>query len=182
MNLSFQNRILFGFGTILFVMVLVAVVVFVGVRSLGKSFEWVDHTHRVLDKASQVTAAAVDMETGMRGFLLAGKDEFLEPYNSGKTRFYDLIDELKVTVSDNPAQVELLSEIDSIISSWDEVIVQNQIETRRGVGFSLDMDDVAALVGEARGKAYFDNFRVKIQEFKDRERLLMVTRMASFRQ
>ena len=53
---------------------------------------------------------AVDMETGMRGFMLSGKEEFLEPYDGGKERFFVLIDELANTVSDNPPQVQLLKE------------------------------------------------------------------------
>ena len=41
---------------------------------------WVDHTRAVLSKAAGIVASAVDMETGMRGFLLAKEDAFLEPY------------------------------------------------------------------------------------------------------
>jgi len=45
---------------------------------------WVDHTHIVIAEANSILASAVDMETGMRGYLLAGKNEFLAPYNLGK--------------------------------------------------------------------------------------------------
>ena len=42
--------------------------------------KWVDHTNRVLGKAAAIVGSAVDMETGMRGYLLAGKEDFLAPY------------------------------------------------------------------------------------------------------
>lgn len=48
----------------------------------------VEHTYKVIAKAQSIVAAAVDMETGMRGFLLAGQDQFLEPYVNGKNNFY----------------------------------------------------------------------------------------------
>jgi methyl-accepting chemotaxis protein len=41
------------------------------------------------------------------------------------------------------------------------------------------MDDVADLVGEARGKVYFDKFREQIKTFKARETSLMSARMDS---
>ncbi|MEM7183438.1 MAG: CHASE3 domain-containing protein [Spirochaetota bacterium] len=44
----------------------------------------------------------IDMETGERGFLLAGRDEFLEPYNSGWSQFQTLITKQKKLVFDNP--------------------------------------------------------------------------------
>jgi len=48
----------------------------------------VEHTHRVIDKAESLLSDAVDMETGMRGFLLAGQESFLEPYERGATSFF----------------------------------------------------------------------------------------------
>jgi CHASE3 domain sensor protein len=50
------------------------------------------------------------METGMRGFLLAGEDGFLDPYRSGQKATYARITALKETVSDNPKQVTRLEE------------------------------------------------------------------------
>ncbi|MEF1341309.1 CHASE3 domain-containing protein, partial [Vibrio rotiferianus] len=71
---------------------------------------WVEHTYKVIDQARALVLSAVNMETGMRGFLLAGHDDFLEPFNQGKSDFYTLFDKLSQTVSDNPQQVKRLSE------------------------------------------------------------------------
>ena len=45
---------------------------------------WVEHTHEVLANAAHLLALGVDMETGMRGFLLAGKEGFLAPTTTAK--------------------------------------------------------------------------------------------------
>lgn len=139
----------------------------------------VEHTYQVIAKAQAILASAVDMETGMRGFLLAGKEEFLAPYNNGKQEFYRLIEELSNTVSDNPAQVELLTECRETINDWIEGVVQQQISLRREIGSSKTMDDMADLVGQAKGKVYFDKFRNQISTFKSRESELMASRMES---
>ncbi len=127
-----------------------------------------------------VLAAAVDMETGMRGFLIAGQEEFLEPYYQGKRRFTEIVNTLKTTVSDNPEQVDLLNKIENTIKTWDNDVVQLQINSRRAVGDDYSLYDLAELVAEARGKTFFDTFRQQIETFKQRERTLLEERKASY--
>jgi methyl-accepting chemotaxis protein len=145
---------------------------------IRENMRWVEHTYNVLGKADTILAAAVDMETGMRGFLLAGKDEFLEPYNNGQTKIFDTITELKQTVSDNPPQVQLLSEIEGTIRSWEQDVTNMQIGLRREITNVKTMDNLADLVGQAQGKQYFDRFRQQIETFKNREQVLLRERNA----
>lgn len=142
---------------------------------------WVEHTYKVISNAQAIVAAAVDMETGMRGFLLAGEDTFLAPYTNGNQAFYQLISDLSLTVSDNPVQVALLAESRSTIDDWIAKVVLPQIELRRQIGSAKTMDDMAELVAQAKGKVFFDRFRSQISLFKSRESELMSTRMESMR-
>ncbi len=144
-----------------------------------EALRWVEHTYSVISTSQDILAAAADMETGMRGFLLAGRDEFLDPFNAGSTRFESLVSELRQTVSDNPAQVALLDEIAATIGDWVTQVVNPMIDLRRQIGDSATMDDMADLVGEARGKAYFDRFREIMAEFAAEERALMEQRSAA---
>ncbi|MCJ8294437.1 MAG: CHASE3 domain-containing protein [Colwellia sp.] len=157
-------------------MSIISIVVFFSVKSLTNNFGWVDHTYKVLAKASNIEAAAVDMETGMRGYLLAGKDGFLDPYNNGNKTFNSLVTSLSKTVSDNPAQVKLLAEISTTISSWQDKVTEPVIQLRREIGDAKTMNDMADLIGEAKGKQYFDKFRKQLATFIQRERVLMETR------
>jgi methyl-accepting chemotaxis protein len=109
----------------------------------------------------------------MRGFLLAGKEEFLDPYKKGKKSFYLQIDKLSKTVSDNPAQVKLLRETKSNIDDWLNLVVSKNIELRREVGNTKTMDEIADEIGQAKGKVYFDKFRTQMKTFKERESSLM---------
>jgi methyl-accepting chemotaxis protein len=143
---------------------------------LTDSINWVSHTYKVIQHAMKIEAAAVDMETGMRGYLLAGREEFLEPYNSGSKSFYALIKDLQTTVSDNPPQVKLLKETSQTITDWVENVVNANIQLRRDIGDSKTMDDMADLVAQKKGKVYFDAFRKLIKEFIDMEAGLMVKR------
>ena len=172
-HLNFKTKLLSSYGLILILMLFISVVVFMSVKSLVSNFSWVKHTYVVLQEASKIEASAVDMETGMRGFLLAGKEEFLDPYKKGKKSFYLQIDKLSKTVSDNPAQVKLLRETKSNIDDWLNLVVSKNIELRREVGNTKTMDEIADEIGQAKGKVYFDKFRTQMKTFKDRESSLM---------
>ena len=140
---------------------------------------WVTHTYDVIQRAHAILAAAVDMETGMRGYLLAGQEDFLAPYQAGGASFFDLSDSLKETVNDNPAQVELLTEVQQTIRDWQANVTEPNIALRRQIGSARTMDDMADLVGEARGKQFFDAFRGLMADFREEELGLMEIRQAS---
>ncbi|QFU22538.1 CHASE3 domain-containing protein [Shewanella eurypsychrophilus] len=137
------------------------------------------HSYRAITMAQSLLAAAVDMETGMRGFLLSGQEHFLDPYKEGSVRFHQLLEELSRFVADNTLQVSTLAGSQTIIDSWISEVVVSQIELRREIGDAKTMDDMADLVGEAKGKVYFDKFRGQIQRFRDRELILLAQRKES---
>ncbi len=141
--------------------------------------QWVTHTYKVIAQANDILAAAVNMETGMRGYLLAGKEDFLAPYIDGGKLFISLLESLKSTVSDNPVQVALLNEISSNIKDWQKDVTEPTIELRRKIGSAKTMDDMADLIGEAQGKQYFDKFRNIMAEFSAEEQQLMGVRKAA---
>jgi CHASE3 domain sensor protein len=55
----------------------------------------VAHTHEELDLTSGAMRTLVDAETGQRGFLLTGKDNFLEPYRQALARLDQQVRALK---------------------------------------------------------------------------------------
>ncbi|NRA59788.1 MAG: CHASE3 domain-containing protein [Psychrobium sp.] len=117
----------------------------------------------------------------MRGFLLAGKEEFFERFNNEKQSFGQLIAQLSTTVSDNNAQVQLLGEAKLTIDNWVRDVVEPQLELRRDIGSAKTMDDMADIVGQAKGKVYFDKFRAQIATFNSRESSLMAQRRDELR-
>ena len=104
-NIPLRFKLALATGAPTVFLVILAFIAITSSRSQVQTNAMVDHTHNVVQQAMKIEAAAVDMETGMRGFLLAGKEEFLEPYNNGLQRFSQLASQLKLTVSDNPVPV-----------------------------------------------------------------------------
>ncbi len=175
-NLKLKNKMFAGSAIALLLVVVLGSVTFNTTSHLLKTGEMVNHTHQVIEHAMDTLASAVDMETGMRGYLLAGQDAFLAPYTNGYKTFKEEITYLKQTVSDNPPQVTLLTEIEQNIKEWVTNVTEPTIQLRRNIGDSKSMDDMADLVGEAKGKVYFDKFRGQIVKFIEHEETLLAKR------
>lgn len=175
-ELSIQKKLIIGSSLTLGLMMVLGMVSIFSIQSINHTNHWVNHTQNVLSQANSLTASVIDMETGMRGYLLAGDKEFLEPYKSGSTRFDDDINKLKNTVSDNPTQVKLLENIESTIGNWRSEVVQPITKLRNEVNNSKSMSDMTSFVQAEKGKVFFDKFRGQISKFIEIEQQLLSSR------
>lgn len=175
-NTPLRNKILISNTVITVLMLALGAISYTSLTELDESNNRVDHTASVVEHSLSLEGAAVDMETGMRGYLLAGKEEFLEPYNGGKKRFYDGLKKLRSEVAGNQAQLKRLDEIEKNITGWIAKVTEPAIELRRKIGDADTMNDLSKVVAQAKGKQYFDRFRGQIKLFTDTERALLEKR------
>jgi methyl-accepting chemotaxis protein len=160
-----RPRILLAVTVPLVLMIALGISAIVNIQRITKTSEWVEHTYDVLGGADELLAAAVDMETGMRGFLLAGDEAFLAPYTEGEKRFRGLLSSLLETVSDNPGQVERLEVMDDILDQWRSDVAEPMIAMRREIGHAKTMTDVGRETRRGQGKVFFDGFREQVATF-----------------
>jgi signal transduction histidine kinase/CheY-like chemotaxis protein/CHASE3 domain sensor protein len=126
---------------------------------------WVEHSERVIGTANEVSKLAVDMETGMRGYVLTGKEPTLEPYQISKPRFLVEMKSLRADIEDNPAQTDRLDRIQALFDQWDQY-AQSLIEARRNNG------DYQTLLDQGSGRAQFRQIREEFDDFIDVEQRL----------
>ena len=65
---------------------------------------------RILGQSNAAERALVDVETGLRGYLLTGDTEYLEPYEAGRLHYAAHLETMRLLVRD-PAQDERLAEL-----------------------------------------------------------------------
>jgi len=126
---------------------------------------WVEHTDQVLNRASEVYKLTLDLETGMRGFLLSGEEDYLAPYEQARGKYRPLTEQLIGMVGDNPPQVQRLERLLALQEQWD-LFAQEVIGSRRDGGNYL------AEVGRGRGKNLTDGMRRELDTFINSEREL----------
>ncbi|MEH6403849.1 MAG: CHASE3 domain-containing protein, partial [Sneathiella sp.] len=107
-NLKTKNKILIGICSPLALLVVLGAVAIININSMVSTNTKLGESRAMMTKAAAIVSSAVNMETGMRGYLLAGDKEFLKPYQKGETETYNLIAELKESESGNPDQITRL--------------------------------------------------------------------------
>ncbi|MDO9714270.1 CHASE3 domain-containing protein [Paracraurococcus lichenis] len=95
--------------------------------------EWVSHTYEVLAVAKDLKIAVRDAETGQRGFLLTGRENYLQPYRDALDRITLVQGDLRRLTLGSPAQQDRLRSLASTIQHKLEELAQT-IQIRRDVG------------------------------------------------
>jgi len=113
-QLQTRQKILLGFSVPLLLMIIIATVVYFSIGKMVDDAQWVQHTQQVIAGGQELNKLMIDMETGERGFLITGKEPFLEPFHAAQQIWDTKIANLKSLVSDNPAQVTRLEKIDQL--------------------------------------------------------------------
>lgn len=163
---SITSKIAAGFTLPLILMIVVSTSIYLSTLSLISTNNWVLHTQKVIANGHLLEKLIVDMETGERGFLITGKDNFLEPYDLAKERWDITIIDSKKRVSDNPKQVENLVKIDKNQKRWLKLAATPEIYARRQFNQGkATMNDVAVMIEKETGKNIIDKIRHQIDEF-----------------
>lgn len=176
--MKIRTQLILMNGLVLSLITIVAIMQSNSINSLLVTSRWVNHTHEVIEKGNTFVKLMVDMETGERGFLIVGKENYLEPYINGKEEFDELMTSTQKLVNDNPAQVKRLKEIAKLAQKWHDKVAMPEIELRRTLNkdASISMVDVIAAMEANQGKVIMDDIREKIAEFISVERDLMTLR------
>lgn len=131
--------------------------------------QWVEHTDRVINNANEAVKLTVDLETGMRGFLLSGDEHFLDPYETARPRINVALNTLLELTADNPIQTDRLRRLQALQTEWSNY-AQSMIDLQRSSG------DYKGAVKAGRGKRLTDEIRKQFEDVIDMEQQLRASR------
>ncbi len=176
-QLSISRRLLMAFGAVTFVFLCVGAMSLFSSFRLAEADHWNQHTFKVLSKGEGMLLSMVNMETGARGYLLAGDEKFLEPWNGGKAEFEKYWGEAKTLTADNPEQQKRLDEMKASHQGF-IAVAANLIEQRRTLAAhpAASTDGLVAEFQKGKDKTAMDAFRAQDKAFMDAESGLLVTR------
>ena len=168
---SVRKKLIAGFGLAVLLMVALNTVSFRSILTLLDDQYWVKHTFRVLEEIDHISSALKDAETGQRGYLLTGKNEYLAPYLTAVEKGVKQIRHVRELTIDIPEQQKRLEQLEPLVSEKFAELKET-IDLRKTEGF----DAALQVVLTDRGKQIMDDIRSLIQEIKDEEFRLMETR------
>ncbi|MBX6689750.1 response regulator [Pseudomonas sp. USTB-Z] len=166
---SFRKLLSRNIGLPLGVGLLGAVAFVAVINYLLSAMQWVEHTDRVIGNANETVKLSIDMETGMRGFLITGDERFLDPYEVAKPRILGSLQSLRSMVEDNPQQVDRIDRLMALQRAWND-FGNEMISLRRSQG------DYQASIGNGRGKRITDEIRKEFDDLIITEQQLRMAR------
>jgi PAS domain S-box-containing protein len=172
MILLLPRSVTLGLGSALALLLLNAVISYRNTQTLVENERLVNHTYRVLSQLEQTLSTLKDAETGGRGYVLTGKDNYLEPYQDAVARVNQQIEELRRLTEDNPKQQQRIQTLEETIDAK-LAHSQTQVEIRRNQGLEAT---IAFITQDDRGKALMDRVRRQIAIMQAEENQLLQQR------
>jgi CHASE3 domain sensor protein len=113
------NRSLGGaIAAIALVAILSGIVVVTALGNLNTATETRRQAYGTIRSLGEFRAAMLNQETGLRGFLLTGRQTSLEPYRSGSTDLEGSMVKLRAATASSPAEAELLDAAIASARAW----------------------------------------------------------------
>ncbi len=134
---------------------------------------WVTHTLHVVEKLQTLRIDITQCETGQRGYMLTGKDRYLELYQAGVTQVHQDLRELPDLTADNLREQEAITRLDALIASR-LAELGDGIEVRKRSGL---MAGAEAVTRANNGERWMGQIAAQIGEMRDTEAALLTSRL-----
>ncbi|WP_081627135.1 methyl-accepting chemotaxis protein [Bordetella sp. FB-8] len=162
-----------AFGIVVLISLLGSAVSILNFLKLNEANGWNIHSYNVLRANDSMLTSMVNMETGVRGYVITGDDNFLEPYREGQSQFTKSFDLIRSLTSDNAAQQNRLATLQEMRQKVGEVN-DTLIKLRHDVNTDAQKQNVLnAYVKQGTQKVFMDRFRAVSSKIADAEQVLL---------
>lgn len=171
MKLVLERQIQLAF---IFALLVLLTLVFFGYRSavsMSEALKWEKHTQDVLLKLNETMALSTDAETGGRGFIITGNEDFLKPFQNYPAQMSENIAALRNMVSDNPSQTAELANLEKALNEKSDF-------GKKLVGLRHDgkFDEARKLIDSGDGIRIMETIQNSGGKMRDQELRLLKSR------
>ena len=146
-------------GAIALVSLISAAAVLTTVGQLRTATEQRLHSTRIIRAADAFLAAMLNQETGLRGYLITGRESSLEPYRAARPALDHAIADLHGLLRKNAMQASRLAAAETAARAWQTSIGETIL---RDMADPATRQDAVRIESAGGGKLYFDAFREKL--------------------
>ena len=169
-----RNRIIIAIGVFGALLVATGSIVYREARQLFENSQWVAHTQEVVAAIESLRLHVSDAESGQRGYLITGQDEYLLPYRAAVSEHREAVDRLQELTVDNPEQQSRAEKLEQLISAR-FLVLQNGINKFQADGFPA----VQQTLPTNGGRETMQAIRALSEEIKATELDLLTKREAA---
>ncbi len=156
-----STRLQAGFVLALVMLSLSLLLPMFGARWVEETQRHYEHAGNLIERSELLRAALVDGETGQRGFVLSGREDFLSPLYQGFAEVDKLMHELHAAAENDPEMLDDLKALKPVIAEQRRYF-DSVIRLRRDQGLRAASD----LITQGKGKQLMDDLRARVGEMQ----------------
>jgi methyl-accepting chemotaxis protein len=156
------------------ILIAIGVVSYSSTQQVFENKAALGRTHEKISELSAFLVVLDEAETGTRGFVITGQDEFLEPYRAGKEAALQQGPKLRVLFAADAAQEQKLDELAPLVEERLREI-DDTIDARRRSGFEA----AQKMVLDPRGRQTMARIRAVVSEMRKKEQATLAVRRAA---
>ena len=174
-----RAKIIFGYTVVILFLTIAILLVGSQLTALQKEIDYIaDHDIEVHDLTNRLERHMLNLETGQRGYMITGRNSYLEPYNRSKSNWEQDYNLLHSLIGDNEKQQITLEAIKAAFIEWISTVGDPSIAMKE----QQNDEGVASFFITDPGKRIVDQSREKFSSFRAEERTLTNARTESLRQ
>jgi PAS domain S-box-containing protein len=135
------------------------------------------HTIEVIRLSSLIENDISSLESGHRGFLLNGSEDYLGPFEKKRDLIKHRVEDLTALILDSPKQRKRVMKVQEVVQKWLETVATPEINARRARGSAPTAAETSAAGSFALGNSLLDQAREVLQSLQDEEQIVLNQRM-----
>ena len=168
MNGTFKRNLIVSTIVSVIILAVSSIASYVSIKNLLDSNSMVNHTNEVIYNLNVAQITMTDAQTSVRGYLINGREEFLDLYQGAQPRTEAYFEKLSQLTSDNKDQQESLKQLKPMAYSF-FMYLDRRIKEKRENKVTLASD-------LARGKGLMEEMREIFKTMENRESALLKQR------
>ncbi|MCJ2118585.1 methyl-accepting chemotaxis protein, partial [Methylobacterium sp. J-001] len=146
-------------GVIALVSILSSGAVLATRNQLQAATDALDRSNQVARGLDAFRTAMLNQETGLRGYLITGRESSLEPYRWGRPALDETITRLRSLIGNDAERSRLMTDAEAAARAWQTDIGETAI---RGAANPATRPEAVRIEAEGTGKQFFDTMRGKL--------------------
>jgi len=172
-SLSLQTRLVAASVVLAILVAAAFVILILSLATLREATRQEAQSRDVTAEALMLQKLVLDVETGLRGYVITGQEVFLDPHNAARRQLPDRFDDLERLVADESSQRRraraLIATIRRYVADYVDPVLQIASENRAAGLSAADIE----------GKRRIDEIEKQFGSFLDAEDVLVASRARS---
>jgi len=168
-TLTARRRLAAGFVLALLIVAVAGWISYTNTARLLVSDRRVRHTYRIREHLGTVISLLRDAETGVRGYVITGHEDYLGPYNAAARAINRNLSDLQRLTARNPTQQQRLEALQPLITARLDALKQ-VITVRREKGLTA----AAETMRVDPGRQLMEHIRASLGDMKNAETGLLL--------